>query len=146
MSQNTRATADWIREVFDSHGEYYAATDQIAAEMDKMRDQLNKVAEAVLRMPWGLNMVFDPTNLAAGIQARVDAGEAQLAEARQLQYQEHDRVVELRKELNAARAEAERLRPAAEAFGWWENYASNPSTTTWDIFQTAAQRAREARK
>lgn len=46
-------------------------------------------------------------------------------------------------QLTAALAEVERLRPMAEAFEWWENYASNPSTTTWDIFQTAAQRARD---
>lgn len=46
-------------------------------------------------------------------------------------------------ERDEARAEVARLTPAAEAFGWWENYASNPSTTTWDIFQDAAQRARD---
>ena len=48
------------------------------------------------------------------IAAEIDRLTAEAEAARQGRYQEHDRVVELRGQLNAARAEVERLTPAAD--------------------------------
>lgn len=80
----------------------------------------------------------------------IDALKAQLAEAR-----EHN--AELSTELaganfegnlamiqrDEARAEVERLRPGHKAWEAWEGYSKDPRTTTWDIFQEAANIARE---
>lgn len=41
--------------------------------------KLNSVAEVVIGIPWGLGLVFDPTNLAASLQARIDAAQTDVA-------------------------------------------------------------------
>lgn len=58
-----------------------------------------------------------------------------------------DRITRERDEaqakLAAARAEVERLRPGHKAWEAWEGHSKDPRTTTWDIFQEAANIARE---
>jgi hypothetical protein len=45
----------------------------IAAKLDEAYKQLNDIARVVIAIPWGLNMVFDPTNLAQSLAARISA-------------------------------------------------------------------------
>jgi len=42
----TQATADRIRQIFDDHGEYYAATEQIAAELDAKDAEIARLKPA----------------------------------------------------------------------------------------------------
>lgn len=53
----------------------------LVVERDEAREHLKKVSEVVIGIPWGLGIRFDSMNLAASLQARVDAAVAQLAEA-----------------------------------------------------------------
>ena len=61
-----------------------------------------------------LRVIGGTRHAAEDIAAEIDRLTAEAEAARQGRYQEHDRVVELRGQLNAARAEVERLTPAAD--------------------------------
>lgn len=65
-----------------SYDRAHREKDAAEKERDALKEQLKKVAEVVIGIPWGLSIRFDPTNLPASLQARVDAAVAQLAEAK----------------------------------------------------------------
>lgn len=126
----------------------------LVVERDALREQLREVAKVVFRIPWGLGMVFDSTNLAVSLQARVDAAVAQLSEARA--EVERQKAMLLRsarmvgeasaerilvdETVDALQAEVERLRLPAEA------WLSLPDDVQIDAKVSAAARAAKGEK
>lgn len=42
-------------------------------KLEKAQKQLNDLSRVIIAIPWGLNMVFDPTNLAQSLATRIEA-------------------------------------------------------------------------
>lgn len=51
----------------------HALIQPIWERLEKTQKQLNDLSRVIIAIPWGRNMVFDPTNLAASLAARIGA-------------------------------------------------------------------------
>ena len=84
------------------------AAEDIAAEIDRLAAERDEAQRLIGIYGTSRDAVI------AQLGTEIDRLTAEAEAARQGRYQEHDRVVELRGQLNAARAEVERLTPAAD--------------------------------
>lgn len=48
---------------------------RLKIQLEAAHKQLNSVAKVIVAIPWGFSIRFDPTNLAASLEARLDVAQ-----------------------------------------------------------------------
>lgn len=80
---NEREKVDHLRKALQDNREtYLKALSSTASDLKAARAHLISVGRVVLEIPWGLGIVFDPTNLTGSLRARIEAGIAEMDKLR----------------------------------------------------------------
>lgn len=132
-------TADTIYEILRSNN-HANSSRIIAAAVESLARERNEALERVALLE---SLARTGSGIAHSFKDEVDRLTADNAQANQWLVNGVAKIAELEKQLDEARGEVERLRPGYKAWRAWEGYSKDPRTTTWDIFQEAANIARE---